>query len=63
MKKAKKLTLQKKTIRELTSNELGSVAGGMTMITKCVTTGDVPCHTAATCVATACGETGYVICG
>jgi natural product precursor len=35
MKKAKKLTLKKKTIRELTNDELGSVAGGATIIPKC----------------------------
>ena len=32
MNKAKKLTLQKKTIRDLTTTELDSVAGGLTII-------------------------------
>ncbi|HWE31791.1 MAG TPA: class I lanthipeptide [Polyangia bacterium] len=62
MKKAKKLTLQKKTIRELSNNELGTVAGGMTMLTKCIDTASVP-RSCGSSPSTNCGDTSFVICG
>jgi natural product precursor len=62
MKKAKKLTLQKKTIREFSDNELSSVAGGMTIITKCIDTQAVP-RSCGTTFASVCGDTSFVICG
>lgn len=62
MKKAKKLTLKKKTIRELSNNELGSVAGGMTMLTKCIDTTAVP-RSCGSSPPSACGDTSWVICG
>ena len=63
MKKAKKLTLQKKTIRELSNNQLGSVAGGMTMLSKCIDTTAVP-RSCGTTIPSVCGnDTSFVMCG